>query len=79
MTSISISSQKPLEPGIFFFEALESPGFTHRKSTVLPAPTVEGLLRNTVLPTKLANGAGLALRLLQNANDLLLTESRTLH
>ena len=41
--------------------------------------TVEGLFRNTVLPTHLANGAGLALRLLQNADDLLLTEPRALH
>jgi len=50
-----------------------------RNATVLPAPTVEGLFRNTVIPTKLANCDSLAIRFLQNANDLLLTESRTLH
>ncbi|MDP6050604.1 MAG: hypothetical protein QGE99_06025 [SAR202 cluster bacterium] len=42
-----------------------------------PTGKVKDLFRNTVPPTKLANGTGLALRLIQTANDLLLTESRT--
>jgi hypothetical protein len=48
-------------------------------ATPLPAPTVESLFRNTVPPTQLANGAGFAIRLLQNADDPLLTEPHTFH
>ena len=71
--------QEPLEPLVFLLQLPQSSRLRDRKPRVLAPPPIERELRNPLLPADLHDRHPARFSLLQNPDDLLLSEPLLLH